>query len=78
MGDQVGAEQDPIDPLLGPLQDNGGDSVTHALLARSPAIDTGDPAVCPVRDQREYLRPVDGDGRPTCDIGAYQFGAAGP
>ncbi|WP_197526517.1 choice-of-anchor Q domain-containing protein [Botrimarina colliarenosi] len=33
-----------VDPLLGPLQDNGGPTWTHALLAGSPAIDAGDPA----------------------------------
>ncbi|HOX58468.1 MAG TPA: choice-of-anchor Q domain-containing protein [Candidatus Paceibacterota bacterium] len=29
------------DPLLGPLQDNGGPTWTHALLTNSPAIDQG-------------------------------------
>jgi len=33
------------DPLLGPLQDNGGPSHTHALTAGSPAIDSGDNAL---------------------------------
>jgi hypothetical protein len=32
------------DPQLGPLADNGGPTLTHALLPDSPAIDTGDPA----------------------------------
>ncbi len=32
-----------IDPLLGPLADNGGLTLTHALLPGSPAIDSGDP-----------------------------------
>jgi hypothetical protein len=36
-GDLVG-----LDPMLGPLQDNGGPTWTHALLAGSPAIDAGD------------------------------------
>ena len=31
------------DPNLGPLQDNGGPTFTHALQPGSPAIDTGDP-----------------------------------
>ena len=31
-----------LDPLLGPLADNGGSSRTHALLPGSPAIDAGD------------------------------------
>src|SRR5213075_361544 len=29
-------------PILGPLQDNGGSTFTHALLTGSPAIDAGD------------------------------------
>ena len=33
------------DPLLGPLQNNGGPTFTHALLSGSPAIDTGDDSV---------------------------------
>ncbi|MEJ2353928.1 MAG: choice-of-anchor Q domain-containing protein [Anaerolineales bacterium] len=32
------------DPLLGPLQDNGGFTPTYALLTGSPAIDAGNPA----------------------------------
>src|SRR5262249_31803372 len=32
------------DPLLAPLANNGGPTATHALLAGSPAIDSGDPA----------------------------------
>ena len=41
-GDQINT-----DPLLGPLQDNGGPTFTHALLPGSPAIDTGDPSFTP-------------------------------
>lgn len=43
------------DPLLGPLQDNGGDTFTHALLDGSPAIDAGDSAL--TSDQRGITRP---------------------
>jgi CSLREA domain-containing protein len=70
-----------VDPKLGPLADNGGTSVprtrTHALLARSPAIDTADNAACPVSDQRFFPRPVDGngDGSAVCDIGAFEADA---
>jgi hypothetical protein len=48
-GDQVNT-----DPLLGPLQDNGGPTLTHALLPGSSAIDAGDPNFTPppFRDQR--------------------------
>jgi hypothetical protein len=41
-GDQLN-----IDPLLGPLQDNGGPTFTHALLPGSPAIDAADPNFTP-------------------------------
>jgi CSLREA domain-containing protein len=62
-----------INPLLGPLKDNGGPTFTHALLAGSPAIDAANDASCPPLDQRGFARPF-GQG---CDIGAYEFGAAG-
>ena len=32
--------------ILGPLQNNGGPTQTHALVAGSPAIDAGDPGGC--------------------------------
>jgi CSLREA domain-containing protein len=64
-------------PVLGPLQDNGGPTPTEALLAGSPAIDAGDPAGCtnllgnPLStDQRGVSRPQPAAGR--CDIGAYE------
>jgi len=62
------------DPLLGPLQDNGGPTLTHALAWNSPAIDTGDNDQCPTTDQRGVIRPLDGngDGKVVCDIGAYE------
>jgi len=41
-----------VDPKLGPLQDNGGPTWTHALLQGSPAIDAGDPVGAPSTDQR--------------------------
>ncbi len=63
------------DPLLGPLQDNGGPTLTHALLSSSPAIDAGNPQNCPATDQRGIARPVDGDrdDQALCDIGAFEF-----
>src|SRR5690606_23826626 len=35
-----------VDPQLGPLQDNGGPTFTHALRLGSPTIDAGDNSVC--------------------------------
>jgi predicted outer membrane repeat protein len=51
-GDQINT-----DPLLGPLQDNGGPTFTHALLPGSPAINAGDPSFTPppYYDQRGPL-----------------------
>jgi len=58
-------------PSLGPLQDNGGPTPTHALLPGSPAIDQGDDLACPAADQRGIPRPQGA----ACDIGAYESGA---
>ena len=57
------------DPLLGPLQDNGGSTLTMALLPGSPAIDSGDDAGCPSTDQRRFRRPMGAH----CDIGAMEY-----
>jgi predicted outer membrane repeat protein len=57
------------DPMLGLLADNGGPTLTHALLPGSIAIDSGDINFCPEADQRGVIRPQ-GAG---CDIGAYEF-----
>lgn len=55
-----------VNPGLGPLQDNGGPTWTHALLPASPAIDVS--AACEPTDQRGFPRP---DGV-ACDIGAFE------
>ena len=61
------ADLSNIDPQLGPLQNNGGGTLTHALLVGSPAIDSG--SGCPAVDQRGVARPFG----PACDRGAYEF-----
>ena len=65
------------DPMIGPLQDNGGPVFTHALLGSSPAIDAG-PATGPATDAHGFLRPVDGDGNGSVlfDIGAFEAESA--
>src|SRR5262249_46756477 len=69
-GDQVNT-----DPLLGSLQNNGGSTLTHALLPGSPAIDMGDPNFTgpPFFDQRGagFDRVVNG----RVDIGAFEVQA---
>jgi CSLREA domain-containing protein len=85
--DQVGSVASPIDPLLGPLANNGGPTQTMALLTGSTAIDAGDdcvftdscsPAVgvALTTDQRGtgFSRQTDGDSNGTAvvDIGAFE------
>jgi predicted outer membrane repeat protein len=64
-GDQINT-----DPLLGPLQNNGGPTFTHALLPGSPAIDAGDPNFHPppFNDQRGCFRVING----CIDIGSFE------
>jgi hypothetical protein len=62
-----------VDPKLGPLQNNGGPTFTHALLAGSPAIAVGNNQAGLLDDQR-------GPGHPRMagtktDIGAFEFDA---
>ncbi|MEO6318013.1 MAG: choice-of-anchor Q domain-containing protein [Acidimicrobiales bacterium] len=66
-----------VDPILGPLAANGGLTQTHALLAGSPAINTGDPASAGLAtDQRStgFARIVAG----RIDIGAFEVQVAVP
>jgi protocatechuate 3,4-dioxygenase beta subunit len=65
-----------VDPLIGPLQNNGGTTFTHALLGGSPAIDAGDnaetgPPLNLSTDQRGFPRLVGS----AVDIGSYERGA---
>ena len=67
--------------ILGPLQNNGGPTQTHALVDGSPALDAGDPGGCRnsqgsllSTDQRGFARHVDSknNGAARCDIGAFE------
>ncbi|MBS1795149.1 MAG: carboxypeptidase regulatory-like domain-containing protein [Acidobacteria bacterium] len=69
-------------PLVGALQNNGGPTPTLALLAGSPAIDRGNPALAvdpsnadtPVsRDQRDFRRTAFGGLAEIVDIGAVEY-----
>jgi hypothetical protein len=51
-GDQINT-----DPLLGPLRNHGGPTLTHVPMRGSPAIDAGDPSFAP---------PPDHDQRGAC------------
>ena len=55
-------------PLLGPLANNGGPTLTHALLLGSPAIDAG--SCDAATDQRGVSRPQPTTG--ACDVGAVE------
>jgi hypothetical protein len=72
-GDQINTE-----PMLGPLQNNGGPTFTHELLTGSPAIDTGNPSFTPPpsNDQRgpPYQRVFNG----RIDIGSLEVQPAPP
>jgi hypothetical protein len=72
------SDQINIDPMLGPLQDNGGPTFTHALLPGSPAIDKGKNLDSSATDQRGSPRTMDGPcianapGGDGTDIGAFE------
>ena len=66
-GDQVDVTEEQLN--LGPLQDNGGPTETHALLPGSVAIDVIPADMCEVDDdQRGEPRP----GGAMCDVGAFE------
>lgn len=59
------------DPLLGPLADNGGPTLTHSLAPGSPARNAATGS-CPAADQRGEPRPHG----PACDLGAFELAGA--
>lgn len=69
-----------VSTIVNDLANNGGPTETMSLPAGSPAIDTGNAAVCAdtstvnYKDQRGILRPQG----PGCDIGAYEAPLASP
>lgn len=72
-------------PLLAPLGNNGGPTLTHALLPGSPAINAGNNALAVdpttnlrlIRDQRGFARSIGGDrGGGIVDIGALESNIA--
>lgn len=67
-GTGVPADTITLDPNLGPLQDNGGPTLTHALLPGSPAIDKGNNPANLASDQRGVPRVENGKA----DIGAVE------
>lgn len=60
-----------LDPVLGPLQNNGGTTFTHVPDQTSPAVDAGDPAFVapPATDQRGLARVVN----TVIDMGSVEF-----
>lgn len=84
-GDTTG-NRTGVDPVLGGPVNNGGGTLTHALLLGSPAIEGANPDGCLdevgnalTTDQRGYARPVDSAGvpGPICDMGAFEFASPG-
>jgi len=56
LGDQLGTTNSPLNPLLGPPQDNGGPTITLAPQFGSPVIDQGNSSGI-FTDQRGQVRP---------------------
>ena len=74
----VGTTADPLNPMLGPLANNGGPTQTMALLPGSPAIDAGSVALAVDASGNSLTTDQRGAGFPrimggTVDIGAYEF-----
>jgi hypothetical protein len=70
--DLVGTAASPRNAFLGQLQLYGGTTPTIPLNPSSPAINAGNDATAPNRDQRGFVRAG------TSDIGAYEFNGSQP
>src|SRR5262249_45919152 len=69
-GNKVGLASAPLNPRLGPLQNNGGSTPTPEPFPCSPAIDAGDNTLSPgPTDQRGQPRIANRE----IDIGAYEY-----
>jgi hypothetical protein len=73
--DLTGTAANPLDPHLGPLQNNGGPAPTHALLVGSPALRAGDPLLRLSFEQRGSGR-ISAQQVAEVDIGAFNAGDA--
>ena len=74
----IGTTAHPLNPLLGPLANNGGPTQTMALLPGSPAIDAGSNALAVDASSNPLTTDQRGAGCPrvvngTVDIGAFEF-----
>jgi outer membrane protein assembly factor BamB len=63
------SDQRNTNPLLGALQNNGGQTSTMAITVASPAFNRGTNTGAPATDQRGIARPQ----LSTADIGAYEL-----
>ncbi len=69
--DWVGSVALPLNPLLGPLKDNGGPTFTMALLPGSQAIDAGADSITNSLTTDQRGRPRKSSAH--VDIGAYEL-----
>jgi hypothetical protein len=66
-GDQINTN-----PMLGPLQDNGGPTFTHKLLSGSPAINAGDPNFTPPPSNDQRGLGYDRVEQTRLDVGSFE------
>ena len=74
----VGSEDNPIDPEITPLQDNGGQTLTHGLQSNSPAINAGNNAFAQSRELFTLFPTTDQTGIDRIqdnivDLGSFEF-----